>query len=197
MNAEQVVEKILSQARAEAKTILDEAQAKADAQKARLQSELAEFDRQSDAMAAAAAEDKLQRILAGARMTNARQLLAAKIEQLDDVFRKAENRVIKMSDDAYKGLMVELMKKAVETGDEEVIVGKEERRIDDELIKQVNRQLGAGFKGNLRLSSKRVDIKGGFILARGKVQMNSSVEVIIGQLREEMETKLAAKLFAE
>ena len=46
------------------------------------------------------------------------------------------------------------MKQAVETGDEEVIVGKNEKRIDQDFIKKVNRELGAGFKGNLRLSDQ-------------------------------------------
>ena len=76
-----------------------------------------------------------------------------------------------------------------------MIVGKAERRIDDGFIKQVNRSLGAGFKGNLRLSDQRADIKGGFILARGKVRMNAGVEVLVERLRESLETELAARLF--
>jgi V/A-type H+-transporting ATPase subunit E len=196
MNAEQVIEKILSQAKAEAQTLLAEAKKKADAQKAKLRTELAEYEKQTEAMAAAAAEDKRQRMLAGSRMSNATALLTAKAELLDEVFKKAQERVIQLPDEQYKTLMTKLMTQAVQTGDEEVLVGKEERRINDEFIKQINRQLGTGFKGNLRLSDRRVPIKGGFILSRGKVQMNASVDVLIERLRETMETELAAKLFA-
>ena len=196
MNAEQVVEKILSQANADAQKILAEAKAKVDAQKARLQDELAEYDKQTDAMAAAAAEDKRQRMMAGARMSNAAARLTAKAKLLDEVFQKAQERLVQLPDEPYKAMMTRLMVQSVQTGDEEVLVGKDERRINDEFIKQVNRQLGTGFKGNLRLSDRRAPIVGGFILSRGKVRMNASVDVLVGELREAMETELATKLFA-
>ena len=196
MNAEQVVDKILSQAKAEAQTILDEAAAKADAHKARLRAELAEYERQTEALAAEAAEDKRRRMLAAARMSNAASRLTAKVQLLDEVFQTARQRLVQLPDEPYKAMMARLMTQAVQTGDEEVIVGSDERRINDEFIKQVNRQLGTGFKGNLRLSDRRAPIQGGFILSRGKVQMNASVDVMIDQLREVMETELAAKLFA-
>jgi hypothetical protein len=60
----------------------------------------------------------------------------------------------------------------------------------------MNRQLNSGFKGNLRLSSRRADITGGFILSRGKVQINASTDVMIDALRERMEIELSQELFA-
>jgi V/A-type H+-transporting ATPase subunit E len=92
--------------------------------------------------------------------------------------------------------MKKLMIQAVETGDEEVIVGKNETRLNEEFIKKVNRDLGAGFKGNLRLSAQRADIAGGFLLSRGRVQVNVSTEVLINQVRESMEMELGGDLFA-
>jgi vacuolar-type H+-ATPase subunit E/Vma4 len=55
--------------------------------------------------------------------------------------------------------------------------------------------LGAGFKGNLSLSSQRSDISGGFILARGKVQVNASTDVMIENLKESMQIELSQMLF--
>ena len=57
-------------------------------------------------------------------------------------------------------------------------------------------ELGDGFKGNLRLSSQRADISGGFILTHGKVQINATTDVIIDDLRESMEIELAQTLFS-
>ncbi len=196
MNAEQVVNKILSEAQQQAAAIAQDAQQKNDAAKRQFEQELSACRAETDRLAKEAAEDKRSRMLAAARMDNGRALLAAKVELLNEVFKRAEQRVVQMPDEAYQALMSKLMAAAVQTGDEEVIVGKDERRINDELIKQVNRQLGAGFKGNLRLGDKRAAINGGFILSRGKVQMNASVEVLIGRLREALETELAAELFA-
>lgn len=195
MNAEQVVEKILSQARAEAESIVGEARQKAAAQQAQLDAELAEFDKKTDELAKAAGEDKLQRMLAGARMSQNKKVLAAKVAIMDEVFARAKDALGRLPDDQYLSLMAELMKKAVETGDEEIIVGKNEKRIDQNFIKDVNRQLGTGFKGNLRLSSERADISGGFILSRGKVRINAGSDVLIARLRETMQIELIDELF--
>ena len=196
MNAEHVVNKILSEAKQQAEAIGREAAEKRDQHNRQLEQELSSYRQETQRLADEAGEDRRSRMLAAARMQNARALLAAKTEILDEVFKKAEDRIVGLPDEPYKALISRLMVQAVETGDEEVIVGKDERRITADLIKQVNRQLGTGFKGNLRLAETRASIKGGFILSRGRVQMNASVEVLIDQVRETMESELAATLFA-
>ncbi len=195
MNAEQVVEKILAQAKAEAEAIVDEAKSKVASQNSELDAELVEFDKKTQQLAKDAGEDKLQRMLAGARMSNAQKVLSAKVEVLNEVFDRAKKAVNQLSDEQYLSLMTALMKQAVETGDEEVVVDKNEKRINDAFIKTINQQLGSGFKGNLRLSDTRADIAGGFILSRGKVRVNVCTDVLIERLRESMQVELAAELF--
>jgi V/A-type H+-transporting ATPase subunit E len=195
MNAEQVVNKILAQANAEAERILAEAREKAGIQQNQTDAELAEFEKQTQEMAQAAADDKLRRMLAGARMAHAKQVLGVKAELLNEVFGQARQKLNQLPDEQYLTLMKQLMTRAIETGDEEVIVGRNEKRINEDFIKKVNRDLGTGFKGNLRLSSQRADISGGFLLSRGRVQVNVSTEVLISQAREVMEMKLADDLF--
>ena len=195
MNAEQVVQKILSEANAEAQKILDDAKAKAAELTSKQQDEIGQFDARTEQLVKDAAEDKLQRMMAGARMDNAKRVLASKVSSIDDVFAKAKTAANGLPDDQYLSLMTALMKKAVETGDEEVIVGKNEKRINEQFVCKINKQLGDGFKGNLRLSSERAGIAGGFILSRNKVQINSSTDVLIETLRESMEIELAQELF--
>jgi len=101
----------------------------------------------------------------------------------------------KLPDEEYRKIMKKLMLEAVETGDEEVIIGKEEKRIDQDFIKQVNSELGHGCKGDLRLSAEREDLGGGFILRRGKIKTNVSTEVLLAQARKELEIELAKELF--
>ncbi|MHC5158153.1 MAG: V-type ATP synthase subunit E [Planctomycetota bacterium] len=196
MNAEQVVQKILAEANAEAEKIVHDAKAKAAEQTSQLENKMTDFDSETGRLAEAAADDKLQRMLANARMANAKQTLAAKVAILDDVFENAKAAVNELPDDQYLSLMTALIKQAVETGDEEVVIGKNESRINERFITQMNRQLNSGFKGNLRLSSRRADITGGFILSRGKVQINASTDVMIDALRERMEIELSQELFA-
>ena len=195
MNAEQVVQKILAEAKAEAEKIVNDAKAKAAEQGDQLDTQIAEFEEKTAQMAKEAAEDKLQRMLAGARMDNGKQLLAAKGEILNDIFEQSRKAVNDLSDERYLAWVTAAMKQAAESGDEEVIIGKDEKRIDEAFISRVNKQLGAGFKGNLSLSSQRADISGGFILARGKVQVNASTDVMIENLKESMQIELSQMLF--
>ncbi|MHC4338465.1 MAG: V-type ATP synthase subunit E, partial [Planctomycetota bacterium] len=83
----------------------------------------------------------------------------------------------------------------VETGDEEVIVDNNETRINQNFIKQINRKLGTGYKGNLRLASEKQSLGGGFVLRRGKIKNNVSFEVLLAQARKELEIELAKELF--
>lgn len=196
MDAEQVVAKILSQAQADADKIKGEAKEKFAAEEAKLNESLASYSKETLVLAAEAGEDKKARMMAGARMQLAKEHLAAKGKILNEVFDVARQQVKALPDGEYVELMSKLLIKACETGDEEVLVGKSETRIDTGFIKQVNRQLGPGFKGNLRLSNDTADIEGGFVLKRGNIQTNVSVDILVGQVRSEIEMDLAGELFS-
>jgi V/A-type H+-transporting ATPase subunit E len=195
MNAEQVVQKILSEAQAQADKITAEANAKVSEQQGQADKELGKYREETEQKAIAAGEDKLARMLASARMQISKQYLGAKVSLLNDVFQKARQQVKDLPNDQYEELVQQLMEKAIESGDEEVIIGKDETRIDNGLVKRVNRKLGPGFKGNLQLANDTANIDGGFILRRGKIQVNVSLDVLMMQAREEMELELTQELF--
>ncbi|HPY76936.1 MAG TPA: V-type ATP synthase subunit E family protein [Anaerohalosphaeraceae bacterium] len=197
MKAEQVVEKILSQAQQEAQAILDQARSRIQQRRADLQGSRQNYAQQTEEKAKTAGEDKLARMLAAARMDLQKKRLAAKVDLLNEVFEKARQKINALPEEAYLDLMSRLIMKAVQTGDEEVLVGAQETRINQKCIKQINQKLGPGFKGNLRLSDEKADIDGGFILRRGNVRINASTGVLIEQMRQDLEIDLAAELFAE
>ena len=195
MEAEQVIEKILSDARAEAEKITKDAEQKQADEQEKLAQQLEEYGRQTEELAGRAAEDKRRRILAAARMQIAKDRLAEKARILDDVFEQAQKQLKTLPDEEFSLLMTQLMLAAVETGDEEVIVDKNETRIDHRFIKQVNRRLGPGYKGNLRLAEQKQDIVGGFVLRRGKIKNNVSFDVLLTQARNDLDIELAKQLF--
>jgi len=93
--------------------------------------------------------------------------------------------------------MEKLMLDAVETGDEQVVVDNNETVINQGFIKEVNKQLTKDGKGNLKLSDKKQDIGGGFILKRQNISCNVSLDVLIGQAKENLEIEIAKELFTE
>lgn len=195
MNAKGVIDKILADAQVQADKI------KADAAKVQVQQQaehdekLAEFNKQTEIIAKKTAEEKKSHLLAAARMDVAKELLAEKRGVLDKVFSDAQTEMKKLPDENYKKVMATLMKQAVETGDEEVIVDTNETRIDHAFIKMVNRELGTRFKGNLRLAGERRNLGAGFILRRGKISNNVSLNVLLSQAKKELEIELAKDLF--
>ena len=67
----------------------------------------------------------------------------------------------------------------------------------DKFIKEINRQLGTGYKGNLKLSEQKENVESGFILKRGNIKNNSSLDVLIGEAQNELEIELAKLLFKD
>jgi len=195
MEAEQVVEKILADARGEAEKIEKQAEENQAAEQAKLDEQLSDYKKQTDIIAQKAGEDKKAHLLAAARMDIAKDYLAEKRKILDEVFAQARQKLQNLPDGEYCKLMTKLMLKAVETGDEEVIVDNNEKRIDQKFIKHINRELGPGYKGNLRLAEVRENLGAGFILRRGKIKNNVSLQVLLAQARKELEIELAKELF--
>jgi len=196
MDAEQVVEKILSDARAEAEKIKKQAKEREAAEQAKLDKQLDEYKKQTEILAQKCGRDKKLHLLAAARMEIAKQFLGEKRKLLDEVFAQAQQQLQNLPDKEYRILCTKLMLEAVETGDEEVIIGNNETRIDQAFIEQVNRKLGSASKANLRLAGVRQDMGGGFILRRGKIKNNVSFEVLSAQARKELEIELAKELFS-
>ena len=196
MEAEQVVEKILADAKAEAEKIKKQARDKEAAEQAKLGEQLDQYNKQTEVLAQKAGEDEKSHILAAARMDIAKQLLAEKRKMLDEVFEQARRQLQNLPDEQYHKLITKLMLEVVETGDEEIIIDKNEKRIDEKFIKQINRELGPGYKGNLRLSEEKQDLGGGFLLRRSKIKTNVSIDVLLDQARKELEIELAKELFS-
>ncbi len=144
-------------------------------------------------LALQAAQEKKSRILAAARMAASKELLAVKRQLLDELFTMFKDRLNSLPDHEYRAIMASLMKKAVIYGDEQVQPGRDEHRIDNNLINEVNGALGT--KGKLVLSPHRADCDKGFVLVKGNVRTNVSVDVLVEQIRTDIENKLAAKLF--
>lgn len=196
MEAEQVIDKILADAGAEAEKIKTQADENEAAENAKFDEQLDEHGKQTKALAEKLGSEKKLHLLATARMDISKEHLAEKCRILDEVFDKARQQLQNLPDDQYRQLMTSLMLEAVETGDEEVLIDNDEKRIDAALIKQVNSKLGPDRKGNLKLAGEKLKIGGGFILRRGKIKNNVSLDVLLALARKELEIELAKDIFS-
>lgn len=194
MQAEQVIDKILSDARTQADAIRKQAEEREAAETAKLNEDLVRFDEETKALAEKAAADERSQRLAVARMEAAKDYLTGKAELLDEAFAQARQKVEKLPDAEYRELMTKLMVLAVETGEEKVVPGKDDVRIDAKLVADVNARLKD--RGKLTLADEKHNFGGGFLLQRGKVRTNVSLAVLVEQARKDLEIEMAKDLFS-
>jgi V/A-type H+-transporting ATPase subunit E len=195
MKAEQVTQKILAEANAEAEKIKSEAKQKQNEEQAKLDEQLTEYKKRTKDLVEKAAKDEKSHILAATKMALAKQLLAEKRKILDEVFTAALKQLQNLPDDQYRNLITKLMLESTETGEEQVIIDKNERRIDQQLIDKVNEQLSPDKKDILKLSQETEEIGGGFILRRDKIKTNVTFDVLLSKARNELEIEMAKQLF--
>jgi V/A-type H+-transporting ATPase subunit E len=198
MEAEQVIEKILSDAKVEAEKIIKQKEEQIASEQKAFDKKLSEYEKETDSLAKKAADEKKAHLLAETRMKLAKEILAEKRKIIDGLFEDAKKQLEKLPDEEYKNLMTKLMLKAVQTGSEEVIVGKNETRINAVFLSRINDTLQkkGGKKAELKLSDKKQDINAGFILKRGKIKTNASVNVILEEAKRDLEIELAKDLFS-
>jgi vacuolar-type H+-ATPase subunit E/Vma4 len=102
MDAEEVVEKILADARGQAEKIKAEAKEKEAAELAELNEQLDEYKKQTEILAEKAGQDKKAHLLAAARMEIAKDFLAEKRKLLHEVFEQAQTQLQNRSKPAMK-----------------------------------------------------------------------------------------------
>ncbi len=193
MDANQVVEKILNEAKASADKIRGEADAKLNALNAAGRQESSAFEQETQRLCEKAMSESRERILAGARMAASRQETETKRALLNKVIEKTAEKIKAMNDAEYLGLMESLIVASVKTGSEELVIGKNEKRMNDDFVRRVNQKLGE--KGKLQMADEKVDIEAGFILRQGKRRINASLDVMLKVAAQELEGKLSEILF--
>jgi V/A-type H+-transporting ATPase subunit E len=142
-------------------------------------------------------KDRKDRILARAALNARNELLAAKQEAVEKVLTSAYENVEKMDKKEYSLFLERMLLSSVETGDEEIIFDENDlSRIDTSLVKRVNKILKErGRRNDVTISSENRSIRNGFILKRGDLEINCSIDAQIRSLREELEGEIAAILF--
>lgn len=144
-------------------------------------------------------ELKEKKIITEAILNTKKDILSEKQAIINNVFSEALNRINKLEDEKYLSLLEKLILDNIETGEETVYIGKQERKaINHEFIKKINEKLNLqGKKGLLELSKKRLPILGGVVLGSGEVKKNASLEVILEKVKDEIETELNKFLFVK
>lgn len=188
MSKEAIVERILSDARAEAQSILEEAEAKAEAVRAeaRKRAEVEELANEMEVKTKA--KDIFDGKSASARLDGAKALLGEKRRVIDAVYSLA---LEKLSGSAKTGSLrfaESLLQEHAETGDEVVFSPDYRYKADVAKLPVVKEK-------KLKVSPKEADIAGGFVLQGKNSDKDLSYSTLLALDREENQAELAAKIF--
>ncbi|MGL5243929.1 MAG: V-type ATP synthase subunit E, partial [Sarcina sp.] len=123
--------------------------------------------------------------------------LAAKQQIIDEVFVHSINAFNNLSKEEFLTFVKDSILSMNIAGDETLVLNSEgSKLVNDEFIKEINNDLTKkGLLGNITLSKEIGSFKGGFILEKNGVEINSTYEALVNSLRDELEYEVAMVLF--
>ena len=170
-----------------------------------------------------AAAERLERLKSAAEMEKRKLALAAKQEVLSEAFDKALEQLCALPDEQYIQLLTHLVLQAVSTGKEQLVFSPKDRnRIGKQVVVAANEALVKNVApesitdskvgafvgklvnsataqitgtGLLSLSEETRNIRGGFILVDGPIEVNCAFETLVRLQREKLEKQVADILF--
>ncbi len=142
------------------------------------------------------AEEEKRRLIVNEQLELRKQLLEKKREILDELYEQAKSDIRGLGTEEYLGLMKEMILESAISGNEEIIVAKEQRKLFDgsflDALNGENRK-GKGFT----LSEEPGDFSWGVVLKEGRRVIDLTLGVLMEQLRERIESEIAPMIFSD
>jgi len=198
MSVDAITKKIISDAQAEVQRIKAEVAKKVGKIQADEQQRVAAIEKEAQEEAGRRSADRKKKDLATAELDLRKAFLAQKQDLIQQVFDKALKRLVALRGEQYRRFIAELLLRAVEVGDEQVIFSSSDsHKVGEEVLEEINARLAKeGKKGGLRLVKEDRDLQGGFILRRGKMEVNCSLQALFSTVREDLEPEVSEILFS-
>jgi V/A-type H+-transporting ATPase subunit E len=191
MSLAQITEKIENDARAEAQKILERAAEQEAEIKRSAEADVRALEDASRARFEKERPEIFKRREIVAKLDINKMHLDAQRRLINDTFDRALEELRSLDRDKYTSFFKRLLKEAVDTGDEEMELSKKERFIDKEWLDKFNSE----NKTRIKISDRRQDFSGGFVLNNGRVCINCSWEMLMRAAREKLETEVVHLLF--
>ena len=120
-----------------------------------------------------------------------KELLKKKKELVLQVFESALQKLNALDKKEYLELIGKMIEQNASDGDEVIICSKDEKVITKAFVEQIAKKKNI----TLKLSDKRGDFSGGIILSSDKLDKNLTFDVELKNIAEEYEAKISAMLF--
>ena len=192
---DKILEQILKEANDNAGSIKSEAQGKAD-------SIISEAEKKAEEIAARAKEsierevaDCGKRFESSADMQKKQAFLAAKQGMIGECLSKAYDKIMEQDDASYFGMLIKLLKDNLQAREGTLYLSKKDiSRLPADFMQKAE-ALASECGGKLKLSEETRNIDGGFVLAYGGIEENSSIKAMFDERGEELQDAVQKLLF--
>ncbi|MEG1972845.1 MAG: V-type ATP synthase subunit E [Oscillospiraceae bacterium] len=129
------------------------------------------------------------------KMERRKRISRSKQELIEEVFQKAEEKLLSLPKNEYFALLLKLSGDAMRDNlGGELLFNKKDREIYGEsVVAALNADATSGKL--VTLSKDTANILGGVVIRRGKIELNCDIGVTIRILSEEMAAEVSEKLF--
>ena len=121
-----------------------------------------------------------------------KMILETKQKLISQCFDAAADRIVSLEKDRYIAFLTALVKKTGDKDGELILNPNDRSRLGEELISALNAEIE---ECRITLSSETRSIRGGFLLKKGLIYMNGTVEMLIEEAREKLAGEVASQLF--
>lgn len=185
-------DKILKDAKIEADRIIAEAREESNKILSEAKKQVSEIEKETQRIAENAKRKEMERKLAEVRMETRRTLLSEKRKTLDAVFEEAKKKLLSLKKDEYINFITNRIKNEKWDGESTLILSQRDvNRFGENIFDEILRKLAVGKK----IKKEVANFEGGCILKKEKYEFNATIDTILDNLKERLETKLAHLLF--
>lgn len=189
MSLDDIKKKIISDAESKKSEAVGVARQQADEILAQNSAEVASYVAEYERNVSSIAGNLERGLIIDARRTLANSILAKKRNRIDQVYDKAKEDFVKSAD--YAKVLKTLVVKAIHSKKETVIVGENEKVLNQAWLETVNKEASA----DLSFAKNQASFKGGVIIQDGNTFVNITADTLFSLIRENTEKPVADILF--
>ena len=183
---EKITNEINLEAEKEAAGIIADAERAANALKEKAEKEAGEFSDAANERIDRRVAAERKKIVSQCEQIEKLRLLKAKQEIIEDTLQSAKEEMLALDDKAYFDNILKLLEKAVQKDKGFMSLNKKDMdRIPQYFEKSIN-AVATANGGTLELAEDPVNITGGFLLKYGNIEINSSIDAIFEERKEEL-----------
>lgn len=182
VDSENEVNSIISKAEADAKQILNKTDEK-------LKAEINSLVQQSESEC----KNVIERAESAGNLIKKQALLRVKQQIINETVSMAHTKLLNLGNEEYFNLIIQMIEKYSTDEKGEILFNQNDI---NRMPKLFSLKITKASKGSLKLSSKPVNIDGGFILSYGGVEENCSFKALFEGNSEMLQDKVNSLLFS-